>query len=42
MFDLGSYLTSTEFLAQIAALISTLLSSFFGGFLTNLFGGTSA
>ena len=42
MFDLGSYLTSTEFLAQIAAMISTVLSAFFGGFLTNLFGGTSA
>ena len=42
MFDLGSYFTSTGFLAQLAALISTLLSNFFGAFLTNLIGGTTA
>jgi len=42
MFDLGSYFTSSEFLVQLAALISTVLSTFFGAFLTNLFGGTSA
>lgn len=39
MFDLGGFLTSREFLSQLAALISTILSAVFGGFLTNLFAG---
>ena len=42
MLDIGGYLTSVEFLAQLAAVISAVLSSFFGEFLTTLFGGTSA
>ena len=42
MLDIGGYLTSMEFLSQLAALISTILSTFFGGFLANLFGGSSA
>jgi len=42
MEDIGGYLTSTEFLAQLAAVISTILSAFFGEFLAMLFGGTSA
>jgi len=42
MLDIGGYLTSVQFLTQFAALISTILSAFFGGFLTSLFGGFSA
>jgi len=42
MLDIDGYLTSTEFLTQLAFLISTILSTFFGGFITNLFGGSSA
>jgi len=42
MLDIGGYLTSTEFLVQLAALISTILSTLFSGFLTGLFGGSSA
>jgi hypothetical protein len=42
MLDIGGYLTSVEFLSQFAAMISTILSAFFGEFLTILFGGTSA
>ena len=42
MLDLGSYFTSVEFLSQFAALISTILSTWFDGFLKNLFTGSSA
>lgn len=42
MLDIGGYLASVEFLSQLAALISTILSAFFGGFLKSLFGGSSA
>ncbi len=42
MIDLGSYLTSVEFLTQLAAVISTVLSALFSQFLGGLFGGGSA
>ena len=38
MLDIGGFLTSTEFLSQLAALISKVLSAFFDGFLATLFG----
>ena len=41
MLDIGGYFTSVEFLSQLADLISKILSALFGGFLTNLFGGSS-
>lgn len=37
--DVGGYLTSTSFLAQVAALISAVLSAIFGNFITGLFSG---
>ncbi len=42
MLDIGGYLASVEFLSQLAALISTILSTLFGGFLSNLFGRSAA
>lgn len=36
--DLAGFLFSTEFLAQIAAIFSGLLSSLFGGFISAFFG----
>lgn len=38
MFDIDGFLTSTEFLVQLAAIISTLLSSLAAGFFNNLLG----
>ena len=35
--DVGGYLVSREFLTQVAYLISTLLSTLFGQFITGLF-----
>lgn len=36
--DVGGYLTSREFVTQLAFLISTLFSTLFGTFLSGLFG----
>ena len=37
MLDISGYLTSREFVTQLAALISALFSTIFGQFLTGLF-----
>ncbi len=37
MLDIDGYLTSPEFLAQIAALIATILSTVLGQFISGLF-----
>lgn len=39
MFDIGGFLSSTEFLAQIAAIIAAVLTAFVGDFISRLFGG---
>ena len=36
--DIGGFLTSSEFLTQIAALISELFSALFGTLISGLFG----
>jgi len=36
--DIGGFLTSSEFLTQIAAIISELLSAIFGTLISGLFG----
>jgi hypothetical protein len=41
MLDIGGYLTSGEFLSQLAFLISNVLSALFDGFLASLFGVSS-
>ncbi len=38
MLDIGGFLTSTDFLTQIAALISALLSTIFSGVIASFFG----
>lgn len=38
MFDIGGYLTSMEFLSQIAALVTALLSALVGTWIGGLFG----
>ena len=38
MFDIGGYLTSVEFVSQIAALISALLTAVVGDLFAVLFG----
>ena len=37
--DIGGFLTSTEFLAQIALIITAVLSAIVEGILGNFFGG---
>ncbi len=39
MLDIGGFLSSTEFLAQIAAIIVAVLSTIVGDFISRLFGG---
>ena len=39
MLDIGGFLTSVEFLTQLAALITAILSAFVSDFITMLFGG---
>ncbi len=39
MLDIGGFLTSTEFLAQIAALVVAVLTAFVGDFIARLFSG---
>ena len=39
MLDIGGFLTSTEFLAQIASIVVMFLSALVGQLLTHLFGG---
>ncbi len=39
MFDFGGFLTSTHFLTQLAQIITAVLSIFFGGLISGLFGG---
>lgn len=39
MLDIGGFLTSTEFLAQIASIVVMLLSALVGQLITSLFGG---
>ncbi len=38
MLDVGGFLTSTEFFAQIASVITAVLSAIFGDLLLGLFG----
>ena len=38
MFDLNGFLTSTEFVAQIAAIVTAVFSAIFSQFLTGIFG----
>lgn len=38
MLDIDGFLTSTEFLTQLAAFLSAIITTLFGGFLGNLFG----
>ena len=38
MLDIGGFLTSTEFLAQLAALVASVLAVFVDGLLGSLFG----
>ncbi len=37
MLDINGFLTSTEFVAQIASIITAVFSALFGQFLTGLF-----
>jgi len=39
MLDIGGFLTSTEFLAQIASIVVTILATLVGQLITSLFGG---
>ncbi len=39
MLDIGGFLSSTEFLAQIAAIIAAVLTAIVGDFISRLFGG---
>lgn len=39
MLDINGFLSSTEFLVQIASIITAVLSALFGGFISSLFGG---
>lgn len=39
MLDLNGFLLSTEFLAQIASIITALLSTIFSDLIASLFGG---
>ncbi len=39
MFDIGGFLSSTEFFAQLASIITAVLNTFFGDLLLGLFGG---
>ncbi len=39
MLDIGGYLTSIEFLAQLAAIVTAVLSALVGEFIALLFGG---
>ena len=39
MFDIGGFLTSTEFIAQIASIITAVLTALFGDLVANLFAG---
>ncbi len=38
MLDIGGFLTSMEFLGQLAALIASVLAVFVDGFIASLFG----
>jgi len=40
MLDIDGFLTSTQFLSQLAAIITTVLSAIFGGLIAGLFGQT--
>ena len=37
--DFGGFLTSTDFLGQIAAIITAILTTFVSNLIANLFGG---
>jgi hypothetical protein len=39
MLNIDGYLTSTEFLLQLATFISGILSAILGGWIASLFGG---
>ena len=41
MLDIGGFLTSTEFLTQIASIITTILVALVSQIITALFGGAS-
>lgn len=41
MLDIGGFLTSTEFLTQIASIITTILVALASQIITALFGGAS-
>ena len=38
MLDIGGFLTSTEFLVRLAALISAVFSAIIGGIINSVFG----
>ncbi len=40
MLDIDGFLTSTEFVSQLALFISAIVSAFLGSILTGFFGGT--
>lgn len=39
MFDINGFLTSMEFLAQLAAIVTALLTALVGDFIASLFAG---
>ena len=39
MLDIGGFLTSTEFLSQLALIITAVLSAIFDGLISGLFAG---
>lgn len=39
MFDIGGFVTSTEFVSQIASIISAILTALFGDLIAVLFAG---
>ena len=39
MFDIGGFLTSMEFVSQIASIITAVLTALFGEIIAGFFGG---
>lgn len=37
MFDINGFLTSVDFLAQLASIVTAILTALLGDFITNLF-----
>lgn len=42
MLDIGGFLTSAEFLTQLATLLATVFSALFGTLVTQIFGAPAA